>query len=83
MNTREEFIKLYTIFCEANKAEYDLDKFGIYLGESIFANSIYGLFDIAINFILNKKGREVLYEEILFKDIEMDIALSMLEGYFL
>lgn len=83
MNTKEEFIKLFTLFLESVKAESELEKIGIYIGESTFINSIYGTFDLAVTHLLNEKGIEKLYEEILFTDITVEDAVNMLDGCFL
>jgi hypothetical protein len=83
MNTREEFRKLYTLFTESSKAETELNKLGIYIDESTFVSTVYGIFDIAITYLLNQEGLEILYDEVLFKDVEVESAIETLNDYFL
>lgn len=83
MNTKEEFRKYYTLLIESYNAEKELNKIGIYVDESIFINSAYGMFEIAVEYLLNKEGLEILYESLLFQDITIEEVMSILDEFFL
>jgi len=83
MNSIERFTLIYGYYLAYDKAENELGLLKIFSGESVFSELFYELFDQANKMMLTDKGMEILFEEILFRDLSVEEAIEMLEGNFL